>query len=655
MSRYRASTLYALRWDLIAISTIVAVVGLILWLENPTVTPAEFDEMNGSRPPDRTEGDILLLLPDSPAAQANSLDELDCSYGWFNSLWQEYGSFATAMTRDLSPEVLAGRSAVVVPERVARNMPPAGVRAISDFAKRGGQVVLEQPNDAWVAIAASSLTGKPRRAQRITSIEGLGVHNELRELLPKVPLHGKLLPAPAMQPYPQGPAILHVDDQPGWALTQTGEGWVHTLYFNFGCTVTALQQGTPTRDLTFGTVPAPLLHASQRRAQPNNHEFTAPSADLLERALFSKLSAPRPTPRLWLYPGDHAGAMIMTHAAPDAATTGLALADAAHKAGASATVFTAADRFNSADAAIAEKISADIGLLWVRGVRRPLVVESIGVGAIRPFASELDLNTQFTRVNVILPETRPLRASRVEESLWLNDWATTFKQLAAARLRLDSSFGPEGGTSWGYLFGTGFPFYPLDERGLPLPLVEQPFLLNGSGVTPQRIEALLKNSAQGFHQPIVINIPADIMRVDPAPGVLLGLRDAFQLAEKHNHWATSLGEFLDFLGARRKSVLTSQWNPAERRLTITVNLLGSQADSLAPSGSDAPGQAVPGIAFPRVFENLEVQSVSLDGTDVPLKNIATSGSSTDRILTAPAGRHTVVVHYKFPELPPTLP
>ena len=175
--------------------------------------------------------------------------------------------------------------------------------------------------------------------------------------------------------------------------------------------------------------------------------------------------------------------------------------------------------------------------------------------------------------------------------MFVNDWATTFKQLAAARFRLDSSLGPDGGRSWGYLVGTGFPFYPLDERGLPLPLVEQPFVLSGSGVSATRIEGLLAASAQGFHQPVVVAIPADIMRFDPAPGVLLGLRDAFDLAAKHNHWAASLGEFLEFLGARRRSVLTSQWSPAERRLTITVNVLGAQVESLSDQNTSAPGQA----------------------------------------------------------------
>lgn len=650
--RVRQSVAYALRWDLTIIAIAALVVTLLAWVRDPTVTVAENETVSGSRPPDRAEGDILLLLPDSPAAYAAQLDDLDCSYGWFNSLWQEYGSFATALTRDLSPEVLAGRATVIVPARVAQNMPNAGVRAIAEFAKRGGQVVLEQPGDAWTAIAASSLSGKSRKAQRITSVEGLGVHGELRELLPKIPLQGRLLPAPAMEPFPHGAAILAIDDQPGWAITRVGDGSVHTLYFNFGCSVTALQQGTPQREMSFGNTPSEYVHAETRRAQPGEAEFRAPLADLLERAVFTRISEDRPTPRLWLYPGAFAGALLMSHAAPEAARAGLALAEAADRAGASATVFVAADRFGAEDAAHAEKISADVGLLWVRGKRRPLVVDSVGVGAIRPFAHELDLNTQFTRVNVVLPETRPLRAVRVEDAEFVNDWATTFKQLAAARFRLDSSLGPDGGRTWGYLFGTGFPFYPLDERGLPLPLVEQPYLLSGSGVSATRIDTLLSASAQGFHQPIVVGIPADIMKFDPAPGVLLGLRDAFDLAAKHNHWATSIGEFLEFLGARRRSVLTSQWSAAERRLTITVNLLGAQADSLADKEVAAPGQAVPGVAFPRTHAGAEVESVTLDGDEYPLKRVATSGASTDRILVVPPGRHTIVVRYKSTELVP---
>jgi hypothetical protein len=654
MSRLRSSVLFALRWDLLAVSVIVLIAGLYLWLDEPTVRPVESDAVGGSRPPDRAEGDVLLLLPDSPAAKATNLDELDCSYGWFNSLWQEYGSFATALTRDLSPEILAGRTVVIVPSRVARNMPTAGVRAIGDFVKRGGQVILEQPGESWMALAASLSTGKPRRAQHITSIEGLGVHGDMREWMLQIPLTGTLLPAPVMAPFPTGQSILDIDDQPGWAVTPIGDGWVHTLYFNFGCTVTAIQQGTPVKDMVFGTDGLTETHAAERRSAPSLTEFPIPLADLLERAMLQRLSVVRPIPRLWLYPGDYAGAVLMTHSSADSSPAGLELAQAAHEAGATATVFVAADRFSTADAAVAETIEADIGILWVRGKRRPLVVETIGIGALRPIAAELDLNTQFTRVNVVLPEAKPLRAVRVEESEWTNDWATTFKRLAAARLRIDSSFGPNGDKEWGYLFGTGFPYYPLDERGLPLPVVEQPFVLQGAGLNPQRLERMLKGSSLGFHQALVVGVPSDIMRYDPAPGVLLALRDVFVLAKKHNHWATNLGEFLDFLAARRKSVLTSQWNGPEKRLTITVNLLGAHSESLVSENNEEKirvRESVAGVAFPRTFEGEEVESVTLDQNEVSLKSIATAGSSTDRILKVPTGRHTIVVKYRVPAEP----
>jgi len=126
------------------------------------------------------------------------------------------------------------------------------------------------------------------------------------------------------------------------------------------------------------------------------------------------------------------------------------------------------------------------------------------------------------------------------------------------------------------------------------------------------------------------------------------------LAKKYNHWATNLGEFLDFLAARRKSVLTSQWNGPEKRLTITVNLLSAHTESLVSENNEEKirvRESVAGVAFPRTFEGEEVESVTLDQNDVSLKSIATAGSSTDRILKVPTGRHTIVVKYHVPADP----
>ncbi|MFB6350890.1 MAG: hypothetical protein ABEN55_12715, partial [Bradymonadaceae bacterium] len=180
-----------LKWDILLLGILVA--GMVGYsaVREPYVREASEARTDGSRPPDRTEGDVLLLLPDAPAARAEQFESLDCSYGWYNSLWQHFGSFATSLSRNLSPEFLAGRNVVIV-----REMPSTGISALASFARDGGQVVLEQPGDGWERLTGISTTGKVRPAQQITSVEGLGVHGRMRTHLPDVPLAGSLQPSP---------------------------------------------------------------------------------------------------------------------------------------------------------------------------------------------------------------------------------------------------------------------------------------------------------------------------------------------------------------------------------------------------------------------------------------------------------------------------
>lgn len=639
----RQSVLWGLRWDIGVIALIV--LGWLIYgaLDEPSLRPAESEGVGGSRPPDRAEGDVLLLLPDSPAAEAIEFDELDCSYSWFNSLWQHYGSFSSALTRDLSPEILAGRSVVIVPTRVARDMPTPGVRALKDFVEDGGQIILEQPTDQWASLAGVSTTGKVRRAQQITAVEGLAPRGPMRKHLPDVPLWGKLMPSPPLEPYPSGPSLIEVDGQPGLTIIDVGDGKVLTLFFSFACTTAALEQGLPTKGLRFTPDPGPQS-TSKRVAHEKMRTSEVPYSDLLELALFERLTEHRPIPRLWQYPETYAGAYIVTHPTPNDARPALGWADAARKLEGTSTLFVASDRFNRTQTSIAEKAGAEIGLLWVRGIVREPVVDVVGLGGLRPFATELDLNSQYTRLNLALPDEQPLRVGRVEEGGFDNHWSETFEKLTAARIRLDSSFGPSSREEFGYLFGTGYPFYPIDEVGLPLPLLELPYVLGGSGVSSARIEDFLINSEAYFHQPITISIPGDAMRRDPSPGVILGFRKGFALAREHRHWITNVGEFMDFLSARRRSILTSQWRESDQVLDISVNLLGSRSTTLENG-------AFAGVAIPRLWKGNEIESVRVDNEEVSLADLVTTGNSFDRILEVGAGRHTIRVVYERPVEP----
>ena len=637
-----------LRFDLLAILAIVCIASLWELLRHPILERAQEQGVEGSRPPDRTEGDVLLLLPDTPSAEATDFGELDCSYGWFNALWQEYGSFASTLTQRLSPEVLAGRSVVIIPKRVATSIPPLGIKALEHFVERGGQVIVEQPGKEWSRLTAASPSAKRRVAQTITSTEGLGARGPLRRHLPDVPLFGEMTRLPAQDPWPQGTSLLDIDGAPGITLRTLGRGRVYTVLFEFGCTQIALQQGLPRQGMSFlddrGALSTERLPASRRVANERMRTSRVPYADLLEHAILSHPSTARPLPKLWYYPGTTAGALVIEHAAPQNVRAALGWAQWSASAQGSSTVFVAPDRTNATQIALLrDQERADVGLLWVRGgpLREPMT-RRIGVGALRPFSKELSLSEQIDALSALDPDMS-LRVTRSEGTMMANDFSAHFSHLAHARVHLDATMGPSQKEEWGFLFGTGFPFYPLDARGLPLPVLEHPFVLHELSLTEERLSRFLGNSQAYFHQVIALSLPAWSMREHPRAGALLALRQALELAQTHDHWVTTTHELTRFLSARRQSVVTSRWASKERRLTISVNLVASSSRRIE--------QAVPGIAFPRVFDTGEVERVEVDGEEVSMRKVATSGSSTDRIVSVPPGRHTISVFYHTPALP----
>lgn len=635
----QSSILGELKWDLLVLLLLVILVWGYGFLQKPRFQPALSDATTGSPPPQRTEGDVLLLLPDTPAAEASEFSELDCSYGWFNSLWQHYGSFATALSRNLSPEILAGRSVVIVPRRVADAMPAAGIAALATFARQGGQVVVELPVAGWEPLTQISTAGTMRTAQRITAVEGLGVHGPMREHLVDTPLGGPLMPTARLAQRPSGPVIFEVEEQPGLLVQPLGRGRVFTILFDFACSVTALHQGRPSREMKFGLPDAPeLMPTSDRVAHERLLTSHVPYADLLKQALFDRFSEARPLPRLWPYPGKHAGAFIMTHPTSSEPRAAMGYADWARKQEGVTTLFFASDRISPTEAALAVQTGAELGLFWVRGELREPNAEALGVGALRPFVRELTLNQQILQLQARLPAGRQVRLGYAEGTLFQRNWSGTFEQMAAASLRVDHSFGPSEASHYGYLFGSAMPFYPIDERGLPLPILEQPFLLHSGSLTPARLKRMLVNSEAYFHQPITVNLTADAMATDPSIGILLGYRDAFAMARTHRHWPTTLGDFVDFLSARRQSVLTSQWSSSQGRLTISVNVLGARIPTMEEG-------AVAGIGFPALFEGQEILKVVLNGKDVALRHLGTSGPGLERILEVPPGRHTISVYY----------
>ncbi|MFW5968940.1 MAG: hypothetical protein ACOCV2_15555, partial [Persicimonas sp.] len=626
-----------LKWDLLLVALLGAVAVVVALDDNPTTRHEESPTSEGDRPPDRSEGDILLLLPDSPGAEAKDFSELDCSYGWFNSLWQYAGSFASALTQDLNPQMLAGRSAVIVPRRVARAMPQNGIDALEDFARDGGQVLVEHPGEGWDVLTDIE-SGEAPPARAVTSTEGIaagGLHARSAPLdeLPEAPLSGALLPTASAEPYPTGPTLLEVDGQPGLTVQEVGDGHFYTFLFDFGCSTTGIQQGRPTEKMRFGRDPQrDELPVDERVADRRLLEADAPYADLLERAVFDRLSQVRPIPRLWGFPGEHDGALMLTHPTPTNPRAAIGYADYARKKDVSSTVFAAADLVTQNEAALLDQTGADIGLLWVGGYERPAIREGLGIGAFTPIERELSLAEQHALLQSTLEGVSDHRVDfgRVEASTWQNDWETTFGQLAKAGLRLDNSFGPTREDHFGYLFGTGYPYYPIDDHGLPFPMLEAPFVLQGANASFERLQRLLADSEAVYHQSLVVSLPSDAMRTEPSAGILLTFRSAVEEAGKHDHWVTSLSEFYEFLSARRGSVLESEWSDEQYRLSISAELQGASVESL-------DGDATPSIVVPSTFDGREIERVVVDDEPVDEGRMSTTESGRERRLALDPG------------------
>ncbi|MFB6263099.1 MAG: hypothetical protein ABEL76_05660, partial [Bradymonadaceae bacterium] len=484
-----------LRWD-ISLLGLAGLLALIVWIADlPWLIETDEPTIRGSRPPAARQGDVLLLLPDAPAGSADTFGELDCTFGWYNTLWQYFGAFATALERNLSPSLLEDRRLVVVPDRVADGMPENGVQALAEFAESGGQVLLVQPGDRWSEVAGVSPSSKTRPAESITSARGLGLSGRLRRALPEVPLAGQLTPVPATPPWPEGHSLLTVDKRPGLTVREVGAGAVYTAQFEIGCTVTALQQGRPDSGMSFGDqTDDRLLPTAERIAAPSMATARAPYADLLERAVLHRATELRPTPRIWSQPAHRAGSLLVVHPAPASPRAAFAFVDHARSHDSPTTVFAAADRWHERRGALADRAGTDVGLLWVRGSSRPKVTQRYRLGGLTLVEREQSLDRQLAQLADGAAAFDPRRVARVEGAEHHARWSRTVRQLGAAGVRVDVSYGPHGDEQFGYLFGTGYPFYPVDRRGLPVPVAELPYVLHGPSLSIERLETFLRQS-----------------------------------------------------------------------------------------------------------------------------------------------------------------
>lgn len=629
-----------LRWDLL----VLAVLGLFILgysaIQNPRFQPAESPMSSGSKPPDHSEGDVLLILPTAPTAEAETFDTLDCSFQWFNALWQHYGTVATTPSDMVSPQLLAGHTVAVVPARVAFGMSSTMRDHLEEFARNGGQLVVEKPRPRWEAITGLPTSRRSEPAERITDVGEPATRSPVGEHLSEVPLSGRRLIVDDLDAEPDAETVFDVDDAPGLFIRPIDDGAVYSLSFDYACSLAAMHQGKPDERMNFSVdEDAEFFVTSDRVADTAPTATSVPAAEVLQRALFDQIRHRRPLPRLWAFPAGFRGAAFSTHPAPSDPRAAFGYAARAGDLDTRATLFGAADRLNAHHVDIASSVDADIGLLWVVGQNRQPISEGVGVGAIQPVRRELSIQQQRERLERTVGDGADIDQVQLEEQAWEPDWDTTFRILTAAGMRLDTSFGPTEPDQYGYLFGSGMPYYPMDRRGQLLPILEVPSAFGAANLTPERLEELFETSSAAFHQPVGVNLGAEAMRRHPSADLLLAYRAFHAMADEYDHWTTTPGDYVDFLRARRQSVFTSRWSPNDNRLTVSVNLLGIRLPTLERG-------ALPGVAVPERVDGRQLVRIEIDDEPVDLDETTTSGPGDERIIDLGPGRHVVSAFYE---------
>jgi hypothetical protein len=639
---------------------LLCLIGLImggLWLNrHPMTFDADDEVMSGELPPSVGGGEVLLVAPAPSGEDAKGFLDLDFGYAWYNALAQEVGPFRLRAPSAISLEELDGVQLIVIPASAARALDLSQIDVIQMFIKRGGSAIVEMPGPQWsgiTGIGAALQSG--RIGKRITGAAGSALQNDFNAHLLEAPLYTRMLRMDTVDLADLQPVdvLMEIDGVPAHLHRKLGEGHVFLLAFDFGMAVTSLQQGIPGDDFSIPPLSsateqeanAPLTIPERLVENPKLHQATAPYADLLERHVLYAPLRHQPIARMWLFPETMMGALAMTHEDGGIGDRATFMARYEQERGWPSTYFISPiddGMSNTAlDALRAQGVS--LGLTWHR-TAEDAIHKPGGLGRFHPYRTRLNLADQRARLEGWAGQR--IHAVRAHNQRWDRDYTLTWRKMAAGGAFIDSTYGPGDTNSFGYLFGTGLPFLPIDRNSLPLPIFEIPYVLSDTaGLGPDDrsvLIRLIKESRAGFHQLLTIDIDADAMVRHPRVHTMETWMQAFELAQTERHWITTLPEFMLFYEGRRRAQLRSKFEPSTRTLTVRAELPAIQRYT-SPDWLPSPA-----VSVPLRYEGQTIESATLDRKSLDVSAMARSGDGVLALIPMPPGFHDLSVVYAAP-------
>lgn len=508
--------------------------------------PPEVPMRRGSDYAEARAGGPVLLVRPAPGGDAPGFSRLPFDGAWANLLLQETGSLDLATPGELAGRDLSGVALLVLPESCAGRLDAAAWERINAFARDGGVVVAER---SWPGVAPAAGAFRPGlpevvAAGLVDSLTGAGLAATSVDLYADAPeLPPGVRALVTARPAAGAPAERLL------AVASVGAGGFVYVAFPLGRQLLLWQQGLPDED--FSVPPRWRAEAGVTMVQTNALvpvasllETYFPHADAWERLVLAAVEEVHPVPRLWYFPWAYDGVYSMSHDDEDFGDRSLALTREEARQGYRSTLFIIPGRITRKGVAAMAATGTEIAMHWWRGWSTP-VVHKVGLFGWTPFRRTLSLEEQSKRLRRM--HGAPISANRVHGLIWDSHYTRDFRRLEADGYTLDSTYGPAGTGQIGYIFGTGFPFHPVDTDGRPFRLHEVPFLFEDDEKWfPELDRRLLTDSQRSFHECVVPLYHCTTMYWKPSLAVIEGWLAAAGTARAANHWVVPMQEYLGF-------------------------------------------------------------------------------------------------------------
>lgn len=539
---------------------------------NPVQMEEEVVESIATKAPKREAGETLVVVDQSVIRQkaaSADFDTVDWSYAWSNTIEQEIGPHTVVDASTLRSVELARYRYVILTSSASEKGDDIDlVTQLERYVKRGGVLVLERPRGRLRKSFSADGGGGERRPENVSRVKYLKdpYLTQLKELPLYTTYVGSSAPAVGAQVY------LSMDGAPVVYSVPMERGHAITVEFNYGLQMMAMQQGLPEADFSVrNRYPGqlqPPLEASDLVMSDRLLNNEVPYADLLEKYLVHIVfNDARPVISLWPFKHSKEGALLMTHDEEMMGNKSSWMAEWEKEKGYRSTYFVIpSEYFTLKGSRALRKAGADVQLHWNRPQDGQGIFDPVGVWKIQPFARPHSLKEQQEALNELLPRGKKILANRNHYLLWSDTYTGVFRQLSAAGINMDSTYGPDLGCR-GYLFGTGQPFWALDANGIPLPVMEIPFLTaeDLGDVDSAYLYKLFRESQRGYHQSINLLFHPNAYVWRPSVELFDLWLSAYDLAEDTQHWITTMRFLYGFWKERRSASLSSRTRilPAE--------------------------------------------------------------------------------------------